>query len=111
MVEFSARQYLGEVLPTLIDPQAFRHLSKPAVVQFLIIDREDSNYSYRLSAQTVEVAAGVSEQADLTLAFYEEDLTAFSRGTLDTAKATKEGRLKLYGDEHLLTILAGALSG
>ncbi|MCA9554791.1 MAG: SCP2 sterol-binding domain-containing protein [Myxococcales bacterium] len=108
---FSATEYLGTVLPALIQSREGPGPLPDAVVQFTVTDGEPVSLAYRLSpTEGLEVLTGVSDRQDLTLIFLTEDLERFAQGTLDVQAALRSRRLKVHGDPALLAWVADHLS-
>ena len=105
-VPSSPRQYLREVLPSLINPKLF---GERGVVQFLVIDDQQADHFLTITPKGVHPQPGRATQPELTLAFLGDDLLAFARGELDVDRALGDRRLRIYGNEELLLRLASAL--
>lgn len=110
MIAFDCQEYLETVLPALLQRGKTPRLDHPAVVQFLVTDREGCAWHYDISADRVVAGQGPSDRADLTVAMCADDLAAFSRHTLDVGRAVLSQRLKVMGDSSLLRWLAARLS-
>lgn len=108
MAELDVRAYLGEELPELLAVAG--GIDRAAVVQWVIVDREDCDFAYRFADGVLEVSQDPADDVDLTIAFVSADLAAFSAGTLDVARALRTRRLKITGDESLLAWLAERLA-
>jgi hypothetical protein len=107
---FSPTEYLGTVLPALLESRDGPGPLPDAVVQFMVVDGEAVSLAYRLGPEGLVVETGVSDRQDLTLVFLTEDLERFSRGTLDVQAALRSRRMKVHGDPALLAWLADHLS-
>ena len=110
MIEFSPKDYLSGVLPTLIDCHAFVNEKLPVVIQFQLLDQDDVSYFLTIGKDGVAVGKGAADQVDLTLGFFTAELLAFSKGELDGETAIREGRLRVYGDEKWLLHLARSVA-
>lgn len=108
-ITFDCREYLGTVLPALLQRSHTPQLGKEVVIQFVVTDRENCNRFYVISDQGLRVGDGVSDKVDLTLGFAEGDLSAFSRAELDIERALAASRLKVMGDTTLVSWLASRL--
>ncbi len=108
-ITFDCREYLGTVLPALLQRSHTPRLGKEVVIQFVVTDREDCNRFYAITDQGLRVGEGVSDKVDLTLGFAADDLAAFSRSELDVERALAASRLKVMGDTTLLGWLSSRL--
>lgn len=103
---FEARNYLERELPALLGRS---RCDKRAVIQWVVIDRQDCDFAYHFGDDGVVVSQEIAGESDLTLAFVSADLRAFSERTLDVARALRTRRLKITGDETLLAWMAERL--
>jgi predicted lipid carrier protein YhbT len=107
--EGSCQEYLALVLPNLLRTQVPALAGRQPVLQILVTDQKDVEYVYAFGRDGVEVNRGHSSQAELTLAFYADELLDFANGRLDLDRALRERRLQVFGDLELLNVLASAL--
>jgi ubiquinone biosynthesis protein UbiJ len=106
--EFEAREYLEHELPALL-ANAKTGLARNVVIQWIVVDREDCDLAYRISEKGIEIGYELADDVDLTIAFVSDDLCAFSERKLDVARALRTRRLKIDGDETLLSWMAARL--
>lgn len=110
MLTFDCSEYLGTVLPALVQRSPNPRLNKDVVIQFVVSDREGCDRFYSISGNSLRIGEGVSDRVDLTLGLAADDLQAFSRAELDVERALASRRLKVLGDETLVTWLSSRLS-
>jgi|CXWL01.1.fsa_nt_gi putative sterol carrier protein len=108
-ITFDCREYLGTVLPALLQRSRTPRLGKEVVIQFVITDREGCDRFYVISDGGLEVGEGVADKVDLTLGFAADDLSTFSRFELDVDRALGTSRLKVMGDTALVGWLSSRL--
>jgi hypothetical protein len=99
---FDCVDYLKNVLPSLIGSAGNGSKAEGAVIQFVVVDRDDCDLAYRISRDGIAVTEGVADDCNLTLAFVADDVAAFSRGELDVRRALRRSRLRVLGDAGLL---------
>src|SRR5262245_51077677 len=100
MAELDVRKYLERDLPALLSRAG--GLGRRAVIQWVVVDRDDCDVAYRFGERGLEVSFEPADDVDLTLAFVSADLCAFSERKLDVTRALRTRRLKISGDESLL---------
>jgi ubiquinone biosynthesis protein UbiJ len=106
--ELDVRRYLETELPALLALAG--DIDRRAVVQWIVVDREDCDLAYRFGEDGLEVSNDLADDVDLTLAFVSADLIAFAQQKLDVARALRSRRLKITGDESLLAWMAERLT-
>lgn len=100
-------KFLGTDLPSLLSRNTAG--APDAVIQVIVVDRQDCDLAYFISPEGVAVRPGISDRCDLTLAFVGEDVAALAEGRLDVKRALRTRRLKVIGDESLLVWMSKQL--
>jgi hypothetical protein len=108
--EFEANIYLSSELPALLGAATTPAVPKSAIIQWVVVDRADCDFVYRISEEGVAVSSEIADDADLTVSFVSADLRDFSEHKLDVARALRTKRLKITGDENLLAWMAERLA-
>lgn len=109
VLELDPQNYLSEIFPALLRSSSLPPPRDEAVIQFVVRDEDECDWFYRVTPSGVETVRGISDQVDLTLAFYSRDLTAFGAGKLDVNRAVRSGRLSVHGDDAVLRWLSARL--
>jgi predicted lipid carrier protein YhbT len=105
-----ARHYLETELPRLLASSPVPRLAKPAVIQFVIVDRPDCDFAYTIAGDGVAVSREIADEVDLTISFVAADLLAFKSRKLDVERALRTRRMKVLGDVSLLAFMAERLA-
>src|SRR5262245_5986160 len=104
-----AVRFLGSELPALLSGGRSGAETPDAVIQMIVVDRDDCDLAYLVSRDGIAVQLGISDRCDLTLSFLDADLGALAEGRLDVARAVRTRRLKVMGDTRLLSWMSERL--
>jgi hypothetical protein len=110
-LRFGVQTYLEEVLPVLLSQSADLGPKPTTVIQFIVVDLDRGDWFYVIEGDHVEVKRGLSDRADLTLSFYSRDLGDLSEDKLNVKRAVRISRIKVMGDEQVLSWLSTRLAG